>query len=565
MSLVVISRTAADSSANAVASQNENAADTARDIGRATGIANHGRESHKPLLGCAAVASGAILGLAAPGLEQWYLAWFGVAPLIVLIKSSPSWRTAALRSFLFGWSYNLVYMHWYLQLHSATWDAMPYPMLVSAFCWLAECARQGAMVAAFGVLCFKLPLAASFSVKRIRGRLCLPALILIPICWVLSVNKVGNALCIQGVPWTMLEYTQYKQVELIQSASVIGGIGLCALILMMNTLWACTFATLWAVRRRKDFSDSALYSLPEGLTELAFPTRRAAVSCTSIFAFLTFTVMLAGHWVGESMRTVAGPVTVSCLQGNLTRRIDGATEQDLINRYSSLAAQAPAGLCVWPESAIPVPFRKHAAFFKDSGQFARQSGQSWVVGTMDQEGTRHFNTAVFIDDTGSVRPDVYHKRYLVPVSEYTPWWLRFEPLITLFKNGTMTGFLESTPGTAPCVFEQGDMRISPQLCFDILSAEIVGDSVRSGANLLVSSCNTSWFRSAAMSDQMLSFLALRAVEFHRQIAYANVCGASAIVSANGKIVSSAPREKSCVVTGSVALYNDMTPFSRWFR
>lgn len=562
---MLISSTNANSVANAIANPVANTVNTAGDIGRERGFSARRRESRYR---CAAAVCGAVLGLSAPGLEQWYLAWFGVAPLLLFIKSSPGWRTAAMRAFLFGWCYNLVYMHWYLQIHPSTWDGAPFPMLVSALCWLGECARQGAMVAVFGALCYQVRLAPTFVFKRSpQGSLPLPALIFIPLLWVLCLDKIGNALIIQGVPWSMLEYTQYKQIELIQCASIIGGIGLCALILMMNTLIACAFATAWAVGVRKDFSDSALRSSPlSRLTELAFPHRTAAIINTSIVAALVVAVMLGGSWVQEgSSRKARGSITVSCLQGNLARRIDGASEQDLINTYLLLAAQAPAGVCVWPESSIPVVFRQHLPFFEECGQVARKKRQNWIVGTMDRNGEHFFNSALFVDDAGVLHENVYHKRYLVPMAEYIPWWLKVPPFTTIFAGGTMTGFLESLPGTTPCLFEHKDMRISPQLCFDILSAEIVADSIRSGCNLLVSCCNTSWFESSAMSDQMLSFLALRAAEYHRQIAYANVSGASAIVAANGKILTKAPREKSCVITGTVNLYDDRTPFSWWFR
>src|ERR1700722_3329677 len=63
------------------------------------------------------LVAGAILGLSAPGIGLWFTAWFGLAPLLLLIATSETAWIAAWRGLLFGLAYNLVYGNWVLGLY----------------------------------------------------------------------------------------------------------------------------------------------------------------------------------------------------------------------------------------------------------------------------------------------------------------------------------------------------------------------------------------------------------------------------------------------------------------
>jgi hypothetical protein len=59
-------------------------------------------------------------------------------------------------------------------------------------------------------------------------------------------NKIGNQADLLGVPWSMLEYSQYRQNMLIQGASVFGGIGLEYVIVAANLAIASLIASFSA-------------------------------------------------------------------------------------------------------------------------------------------------------------------------------------------------------------------------------------------------------------------------------------------------------------------------------
>ena len=66
----------------------------------------------------ASLVCGALLGLSAPGFEQWYLPWFGMIPLLYFTVTAKSPWLAGVRGFYFGTGFNLVYTCWYLFFRS---------------------------------------------------------------------------------------------------------------------------------------------------------------------------------------------------------------------------------------------------------------------------------------------------------------------------------------------------------------------------------------------------------------------------------------------------------------
>jgi len=180
------------------------------------------------------LGAGATLGLAAPGFEQWYLAWFGLIPLFLTIYA----QTGALKRFamglVFGLGYNLIYLSWYLNLLPLDWLGFTgiSGFALAGTAWIVVSMHQALLYGLFAWL--------SGSILQKRAW---PAILLVPTLFVLIINRLGNWPDLMGVPWSMLEYTQYKQTSIIQSASVIGGIGLEWLIVAVNTTLACLIAT----------------------------------------------------------------------------------------------------------------------------------------------------------------------------------------------------------------------------------------------------------------------------------------------------------------------------------
>ena len=197
----------------------------------------------------AIAASSAIFGAIfrfSPGAGAMVSGWFALIPLCLLVVSSPTWAQAFFRGFTFGTAYNLVYLNWYLGLHPLTWLGFSawQSVLMAGGIWIALAVHQGLIIGLFALVSRALPLSGGFFPRKIDNKWHLPALIVVPFLWVILENKIGNAHDLLGVPWSMVEYSQYKQLGLIQIASVIGGIGVGFLILLVNVSLAGLIATI---------------------------------------------------------------------------------------------------------------------------------------------------------------------------------------------------------------------------------------------------------------------------------------------------------------------------------
>src|SRR5215475_14175383 len=68
-----------------------------------------------------ALGFGCLLGLSSAGFDQSWLAWCGLAPLLVLVAMCRRPAEAILVGFGFGLGYHLVALRWYLGLYPLKW------------------------------------------------------------------------------------------------------------------------------------------------------------------------------------------------------------------------------------------------------------------------------------------------------------------------------------------------------------------------------------------------------------------------------------------------------------
>jgi apolipoprotein N-acyltransferase len=501
------------------------------------------------------VAGGAILGLSAPGFDQFYLSWFALSPLFLLIESANGKWQACQRGFVFALAYNLIYLNWYLQLHPLSWLGFNdfESVLLAAAAWLVVSTHQ-ALITAITVVVLKLiPTTGGFLPRVVEKKWKLPALIVIPLIWVAFNSKLLNAPDFLGVPWTMLEYSQYKQLPVLQITGIIGGIGLGALLVLFNAVIAEVVATT---------------SGKSSLKPLASGSRQAAFTNALIVALIGISSLTWGFYQLAANKPTAD-VPLSVVQGNINIEMQKTkhayTLSELTSHYRRLLAAAPAGLCIWTESALPAYLKNEPALKETLASFSRDGKRDMIIGSLDRDFDGHpFNSAFGIAADGSLSDVVYHKRYLVPFGEYLPAACKLLPeSIQRLTNTPAGGGFSS--GKFPVVLRLSGKGVAPLICFETLSPELVSSSVRNGGNLLVNLSDLAWFHESMIGDQMVAFSVLRAVETGRYFVFAANTGPSAIIAPSGQIVALSPRGKETVLTGKVALRKDLTPFTVWFH
>lgn len=491
----------------------------------------------------AALVSGTLLGLSSPGIEQWYLAWVGLVPLFLLIFQSKSILQSTIRGTFFAFAFNLVYLNWLLGSHPSLWkDASAWQaMAILIFDWGMFAGRLTLVTAVFSALSKALPLSGSISPSTLVKQRRLPALLVIPALWVL-VHKVGNLPDLSGVSWSMLEYTQYRQLPFIQIAAWVGGVGIQFMIVMVNIGLAIFVATKYI---------PALQLAAVSLREAVGQSITVIAICLGVTAF--------GSWSIANCK-FEPDVHVSVVQTNIPFSEQIKTSiQDKLFQAGSLAANSAPGLCVFTEGAMPISLKKHPNIVNSLKQFAINLKVDTVIGALDGTRGARFNSVYAISRDGTLSEDVYHKRFLVPFFEYVPAIIKIlpKPVRTLISRSSD----DLLAGTKPTVFSVQSGRIAPLLCFEAIDPDLVGRSVRNGAELLIDLSDLSAHRSSVLGEQMLSFSVLRAIENKKYFVFAGNTGPSAIIDPVGRIVCQSPYDQRNLFEGEIEMLSEDTVFS----
>ena len=497
---------------------------------------------------------GALLGLSAPGIGVWFYAWIGLAPFLVLVASCRKHSEAVLAALVFGLAYNCVYLNWYLGLAPLDWlgfnDWQSHLMAASALFIVSL--HQALIIALFALTYRLLPFKSKMTISWKSGQLNLPALWMVPLLWVLIVNKLGNAHCLTGVPWSMLEYSQYRQLPIIQIASIIGGVGIAYLIVLANLTLAIAFATLSKSTSAKSLSAGNGRNMAiQGLTTLV-----------ALLAVLTY-----GFWRLAGKQAPA-PVALSVLQPNVNIEMQKSEQRytllELIKQQEDLVAQCPPGFCIWTESSVPTRLSNNTAIRDHLSRLAKLKDLDLVVGSIDEDRDGRLYNAVFaIRADGTFLTRAYRKQYLVPFGEYTPLLVNYMPDWVKRLTNTPAGAGYAS-GSQAEVLELGRGRVSPLICFETISPELASAAVRAGGQLLVNLSDPAWFHNSIIGEQMLACGVFRAVENQRFFVVAANTGPSAIITPSGTISAGLRQGLKGAFTGKVGLVSQLSPFTRWF-
>jgi apolipoprotein N-acyltransferase len=87
--------------------------------------------------------------------------------------------------------------------------------------------------------------------------------------------------------------------------------------------------------------------------------------------------------------------------------------------------------------------------------------------------------------------------------------------------------------------------------------------VRSGANLLVTISNDSWYGAGGAQAQHFAGAVLRSVENERYLLRAAITGISGVVDEKGRVLSELPPDRPGIVRGGARLLDSRTPWTRF--
>jgi apolipoprotein N-acyltransferase len=493
--------------------------------------------------------NGAVVGLSVPGLEQWYLAWIGLAPFLVLVSLSTRLWQAGLMGLAFGFGYSLVGLQWLLGLAPLDWLGFNdwQGSLLASSALVISALHQAILVMIFAVVFRLIPLHGGIKPSFHNQKLFLPALWTVPLLWVLCLNELGDWPCLLGVPWNMIEYSQYHQLALIQCADTIGGIGIGYAIVLVNVFLALIVIKALGLERASALKIKGSFN----------PAHHAVAIALLLCSML-------GYGFDRLSNPVPATIACSILQPNVNIEMQKTTHRYTLNELLEIELDmvkiVPAGICVMTESSLPTRLQEEPDLKQLLASICIKKQTDMLIGAIDRDQSGNlYNAGVAITAHGVVIPEVYHKRYLVPFGEYTPIQGLPEWLLRLTNTPAGAGY---TGGKGPVVFRISNGSLAPLICFETILPELAAQNVRAGGELLANISDLAWFHDSIIGEQMLACAVLRAVENRRYFIFAANTGPSAIVTTQGVIADKSGKNVQEVITGQVALNSEISLFTR---
>ena len=467
----------------------------------------------RPWTLAAAVLSGLLFALAFPPLEWTLLAPLALVPWLVGLAAEESRTRAFASGFLFGlafWCASIPWIIYVVTHYGGQGGAMGVVCLLLLAAILAE---WPALVAWGTVAC--APAASGWRLAAF------------PLFWMASEH--ARSFVYGGFPWNLTGHALYRHPVWLQSASVWGvyGVGFCVAAVSALLAWGATS------RRRKPFALAALLVLA---LAVAGAVRRAAPA------------------------RPAPEVSVALLQPNLGEE-DRA--RDPVRSYATVIGQAREAarehpqLIVIPESALPVYWDRSAILRRDLSEIS-DTGAALLFNDVEEtkEG-RYYNVARLLIPGGLLAPP-YRKVHLVPFGEYVPL-----PKVFFFVRQISAEIGAFSAARRPTPVVGGGFRIGVGVCYEITYPSLVREEVASGAHLLATISNDSWYGRAGAQAQHFAGATLRAVETNRFLLRAAITGISGIVDEKGRIRQQLGEGRAGILRDTVRLSEDDTIWTRW--
>jgi len=255
------------------------------------------------------------------------------------------------------------------------------------------------------------------------------------------------------------------------------------------------------------------------------------------------------------------PFQVSLVQANIPQQLKWQPEQVIptLLQYKSLSENHwDSQLVIWPEAAIPAPLDEVGGFVDEMSDTAKQHHAQLITGipVKNTENNRYFNAVISV---GNDRVGYYLKHRLVPFGEFIPFEKWLGRIFDLLKV-PMSDFTAAQGPAEPIVLHD-NIKILAFICYEIAFPEQVLHTLQN-VNLLLTVTNDAWFGHSIAQAQHLQMAQMRAIENGRPVLFASNNGITAMISPQGRLLSTAPPFETFVLTGNIQAYTGTTPWQR---
>lgn len=340
-----------------------------------------------------------------------------------------------------------------------------------------------------------------------------------PWCFDTSLLKSTGYIFTAGILFTLIEWTRYylfvwndlsvtlwKIPELMQIASLTGRYGLSFLILLVN---------------------GALFAL------IFFKRRWSTAGIALIYPVIA---QIYGIYRMKEPESYREPVTWKCalIQGDLPQQ-RRATAEEVFNSIvvyatMSLPYAGKADTIIWPECAIPIPYRADYPLAESFRKVISRMGAQMLMGTLDYTPDKKLTNGVLLIQPGGEIAGKYDKYHRVPFGEYVPFrqWIP-ESWVKAFDMGR-----DLSAGTSmkPLTVKDGVVA-GTAVCYEGVFSYLINGFARNGANVLTAVSNDVWYPESSEPEQHLANAVLRCVETGLPMIRCGNNGGSGVVTKKG--------------------------------
>ncbi|WP_432547602.1 apolipoprotein N-acyltransferase [Kineococcus sp. SYSU DK004] len=468
----------------------------------------------------------------ADGAGLWWAAPLGVAALTVATHGARA-RRGALLGLLFGWAFLVPHLAW-----SGTY--------VGVVPWAALATACAAFYAALGALLPRLQ----------RARLHLGPLA-VTAAWV-AVEAARARVPWGGFPWGRLAFSQTDAPTL--GLAALGGSPLVtAAVAAAGALLAA--AALALLR----------HPAPAGSPRPVPRARPAALALA-----LALAVTAAGALVPRPTAAEEGTRRVAAVQGNVPQAgLDFNAERRAVldNHAGATRALARAvddgsapqpDMVLWPENSSDIDPYVNDDARRVIEQAADAVGAPVLVGAVLRgPGQQTSNTGlVVVPGEGlAAATDEAGRRYVKQRPAPFAEWMPHRSFFRLFSDKVdLAGNFVHGRGVG--LVDVGGVPVGDVICFEVAFDDLVRDSVRAGAQLLVVQTNNATFGFSDEAVQQLAMSRLRAVESGRTVVHVSTVGVSALITPDGAVHQRTELFTAAVLQDDVALRSSTTVATR---
>ncbi|HET9607049.1 MAG TPA: apolipoprotein N-acyltransferase [Nitrospira sp.] len=491
-----------------------------------------------------AATTGILLPYCFPRYDLGLLAWVALIPLHIALAGLSRRRQA----FWLGWLAGIIcstgIMSWVV---TAMHTYGKVPLIFSYGIMLLLTAYLGLYVGIYsaGVVWFRM------LIPRY-------GLFAAPCLWVTL--ELLRTYVLSGLPWSLLGYSQYRQLDVIQIADHLGVYGVSFLIVLTNVALAELY--LWLMPLFRGFRPARLPW--ELVTTAAMLVGLSWAYSTSLIA-------------SEGMEGSKATLQVGVVQPNIDQAVkwDQAFREETLRRYDRLTESFGYGvdLVVWPEAATPFIYEREPVYQLQLVAMANRASAPLLFGSpavrFDPERKPFLlNSAYLLSPDGELLGR-YDKQHLVPFGEYIP--LKSSLLFFLEKMVEGIGDFQAGPGPTILSFQlkesQGAaparrVKFGVVICYEVIFPDLVRRFASSGAEFLVTITNDAWFGDSSAPTQHFSMVVFRSVENHLAFARAANTGISGFIDPFGRIIVASPTFTQTALQAEIPVRQTKTFYSR---